>query len=76
MDKLVKVGESLFSLGGVLLVAGLVMARFPQAVGWFGRLPGDVMTERVIAPVVSLVLVSVGLSLISALFGLLLKVVR
>ena len=52
------------------------MARFPQAVSWFGELPGDFMNERVIAPVVSLIIVSVSLSLVSAVFGLLIRVVR
>ena len=76
VDKLLKIGESLFSVGGTMLVAGLVMARFPQAISWFGKLPGDFMNERVIAPVVSLIIVSVSLSLVSALFGLLIRVVR
>lgn len=76
MDKLLKIGESLFSVGGTMLVAGLIMAKFPQAISWFGKLPGDFMNERVIAPVVSLIVISISLSLVSALFGLLIRVVR
>jgi hypothetical protein len=52
-----------------MLVAG-VLARF-GGLNWFGHLPGDVRIERghtrVYAPLVSLLLVSIVLSVLSAL---------
>jgi hypothetical protein len=49
-----------------LVVVGLLV--WSGALGWFGRLPGDIRIERdsvrVYVPLVSMLLVSVGLSLI------------
>ena len=62
-------------LGLALVGLGLVVALVGVAVlsgllGWFGRLPGDVRVEgqqvRVYAPIVSMLLVSVVLSLVLA----------
>jgi hypothetical protein len=71
-----RIGEILFSLGGVMMVAGLLMARFPRALGWFGRLPGDIVTPNVFAPVASMLVVSLGLSLLANLLGWLLRALR
>ena len=56
--------------GGVLLVVvGLLV--MTGALGWFGRLPGDLRFEgeytRVSVPFTSMLLVSVALSVIAAL---------
>jgi hypothetical protein len=55
--------------GGVLLIlTGLLV--WSGALSWFGRLPGDIRIERpgmrVYAPITSMVLVSVVVSLILA----------
>jgi hypothetical protein len=50
--------------GGGLLVIGLLL--WSGALGWFGRLPGDLRFERdgvrVYVPVVSMIVVSIVLS--------------
>jgi hypothetical protein len=57
----------------LLGVAGMVigLAVFSGALSWFGRLPGDIRIEhenvRVYVPLVSMLLVSVGLSAVIAL---------
>lgn len=65
------------TLGPLLVVAGLVLAVvgglvWSGALGWFGRLPGDIRVERpntrVYVPITSMLLLSVVLSLLLALF--------
>ena len=59
-------GPLLVILGVALVIVGLLV--WSGAFGWFGRLPGDVRIERdsvrVYFPVASMLLVSVGLSLL------------
>jgi hypothetical protein len=61
----------------MIVVAGLAIAAvgmlvMTAALGWFGRLPGDIRVERegvhVYVPLVSMLLVSALLSLLLALF--------
>ena len=59
---------ALIAIGGLVLVlVGALVAT--GALGWFGRLPGDLRFEgsggrvRVFAPLASMLLISVGLSL-------------
>jgi len=61
------------SPGPMIVVAGLVivligLAVWSGALGWLGRLPGDVRIERdsvrIYIPIVSMVLISVVLSLV------------
>ena len=58
------VGPLLVGLGLVLVVVGLLA--WAGGLSWFGRLPGDVRLERggvrVYAPIVSMLLVSLVLS--------------
>lgn len=60
----------LIAAGVVLILVGL-MAWF-GGLSWFGRLPGDVRIERpnmrVYIPITSMLLVSVAISLIAAIF--------
>lgn len=69
-----EVGRFLLGLGLLLLALGLVWLYAPGLLSWFGRLPGDIRIERegfrFYLPLTSMVLVSVGLSL---LFNLLLR---
>ena len=60
----VAIAGLLIVVAGALIYAGLL--------GWFGRLPGDIRIEgrsfRLYFPVVSMLLVSVVLTLVLALF--------
>jgi hypothetical protein len=60
-------------IAGILLVVlGLVMGYAPWLVNWFGKLPGDIRIERengvFFFPITSMLVVSVVLSLVLALF--------
>ena len=59
-------GPLLVTLGLGVVVLGLLV--WSGALAWFGRLPGDIRIERdsvhVYIPLVSMLLVSIGLSLL------------
>jgi hypothetical protein len=64
------------SLGLMIIIAGLAAALlgaavFTGALSWFGRLPGDIRIEgqnmRVYIPIVSMLLISLGLSALIAI---------
>ena len=71
-----RIGSALFQIGGIMLLIGLILVRFPCAFSWFGRLPGDIMTEHVIAPFTSMLIISAGLSVLSWVFSALLRLIR
>jgi hypothetical protein len=62
-------GPLLVWLGAGLMLIGLVV--WSGALRWFGRLPGDIRIEResvhLYLPLTSMLLVSVGLSLVAYL---------
>jgi hypothetical protein len=57
------------ALGAIAVVIGLLVAS--GALGWFGRLPGDIRIEtdntRVYVPITSMLIVSVVVSIFAAL---------
>ncbi|MCX7616536.1 DUF2905 domain-containing protein [Tepidiforma sp.] len=57
-------------LGVLLIVIGGLVA--VGAFGWFGRLPGDIRIEtgstRIYIPITTMLLLSLGLSLLAAIF--------
>ena len=63
------IGLLLVGLGIVLIIVGLLA--YSGALGWFGRLPGDIRfargTTRVYFPIVSMLVVSLILSLLLSL---------
>ncbi|HON41688.1 MAG TPA: DUF2905 family protein [Bacillota bacterium] len=71
-----RIGSALFQIGGMMFLIGLILVRFPGAFSWFGRLPGDIITEHVIAPFTSMLIVSAGLSGLSWVFSVLLRLMR
>jgi hypothetical protein len=71
-----KVGEALFSLGLVAAIVGLIMVKWPWLLAWFGKLPGDYAIPNLMVPLTSMVVISVGLSLVVNLFGLFIRVIR
>ncbi len=58
--------------GLLLLVLGLLLQFAPGAFNWFGRLPGDIRIEkengRFYFPITSMVILSLGLTLLLNLF--------
>ncbi|OUU28304.1 MAG: hypothetical protein CBC04_01625 [Verrucomicrobia bacterium TMED44] len=66
-------GKFLIVAGIVAVIAGLVMQFAPQAISWFGKLPGDIRYEKgnvkFFFPITTMILLSVGISLLMKLFG-------
>lgn len=62
-------GMLLVALGALIVIAGLLA--MSGALGWFGRLPGDIRIEsggtRVYIPIVTMLVISVALSLVMAI---------
>ncbi|MEC8014013.1 MAG: DUF2905 domain-containing protein [Verrucomicrobiota bacterium] len=66
-------GKILIVFGLLTVLVGLVMQFAPQAASWFGKLPGDIRYEKgnfkFFFPVTTMILLSVGISLLLRLFG-------
>jgi hypothetical protein len=66
-------GKVITGLGIVLLVVGLVMWLAADKLNWFGHLPGDIRIERpglrFYAPITTMLLLSIALSLVLWLLG-------
>ena len=66
-------GKFLIVAGIVAVIAGLVMQFAPQAISWFGKLHGDIRYEKgnvkFFFPITTMILLSVGISLLMKLFG-------
>jgi len=66
-------GKILIVVGLALVVAGLIIQFAPQAFSWFGKLPGDIRYEKgnfkFFFPLTTMILLSVGASLLLKLFG-------
>jgi hypothetical protein len=64
-------GPIIVAIGLVVVIIGFAV--WSGALGWFGRLPGDIRIEReatrVYIPLVSMLLISVVLSLIMYVFN-------
>jgi len=67
------VGKFIVGLGVVLIVVGVVIWLAADKLSWLGNLPGDIRVERpgfrFYAPIATMLLLSVGLSLLFWLFG-------
>lgn len=63
----------LIILGLLIAALGLVLHFAPGLLSWFGRLPGDIRIEgdngKVFIPITSMIIVSLGLSLLINLFN-------
>jgi H+/Cl- antiporter ClcA len=66
-------GKGIIGLGIILIVVGLFIWLAADKLSWFGNLPGDIHIERpgfrFYAPITTMLLLSVGLSLLLWLFG-------
>ena len=60
-------------IGAGVLVVGALVRFAPGLFAWFGNLPGDIRVEgensRVFIPITSMIVVSIGLTLIVNVFG-------
>lgn len=65
-----EVGLRIAVIGAAITLFGVLVAS--GAMGWFGRLPGDIRIERpslrVYVPITSMLLVSIALSVFALLF--------
>jgi uncharacterized membrane protein YidH (DUF202 family) len=61
------VGLVIIMLGVAAVVIGLLV--WAGAFNWFGRLPGDIRTDRVFIPITSMIVVSVVLSVLLTVIG-------
>lgn len=70
----------LIVLGVVLVLTGVLLLVAPRSLSWFGNLPGDLRlgrgNTRVFVPLASMLVVSIGLTLIVNLIGRLLQWIR
>jgi Co/Zn/Cd efflux system component len=63
-----QIGKILVIAGVILLIAGIVIWLLGDKLGWFGHLPGDIRIQKqnfsFYAPIVSMLILSIVLSLI------------
>jgi hypothetical protein len=68
-----QLGKMLVSIGVLLTVVGLLLWLAADKLSWFGRLPGDLRIERpgfqLYAPLMTSILISIGLTLAFWLFN-------
>ena len=66
-------GKILIILGLMVVLVGVIIQFAPQAFSWFGKLPGDIRYEKgnfkFFFPLTTMILLSVGVSLLLKLFG-------
>ncbi|BAZ53700.1 hypothetical protein NIES4103_63830 [Nostoc sp. NIES-4103] len=74
------IGKLILSLGVVLVIIGLGLWLFADKLGWLGNLPGDIKVERpgftLYFPIATMVLVSIGLSIVMWLINMIARLVR
>lgn len=79
-DRITPVGKALIAIGLLLVAAGLLWTLFPRALEWFGSLPGDVDVRRgntrIFVPLGSMLLLSLGLTVLANLVAWLLRLLR
>lgn len=68
-----RIGNVLIVVGAAVLVVGALVRFTPGLFSWFGNLPGDIRFEgensRVLIPITSMIVVSIGLTLIVNVLG-------
>ncbi len=67
-----EMGKFVVLIGVLLVVAGVVLWRFPGFFGWVGKLPGDISWQKgnfsFSFPVVTCILISIVITLLSWFF--------
>ncbi len=70
---MVALGKFIVGLGVILVVVGLLLWFAADKLSWFGHLPGDIRVERdgfrFYAPITSMIIISIVLSLILTLIA-------
>ena len=70
---MVTIGKLIVGIGLILVVVGLVVWFAGDKLTWFGQLPGDIKVERpgfrFYAPLTSMIILSIVLSLIISLIS-------
>jgi hypothetical protein len=65
-------GKLLIAIGVVSIVIGVLVLYVPGAIGWIGRLPGDINIDRngtrIFVPITSMIIISIVLTVIVNLF--------
>lgn len=63
-----EIGKLLMGLGGILLLAGLLVFLFGDKLSWLGNLPGDLRfgqgNTRVYIPLATMIILSIVLTLV------------
>jgi hypothetical protein len=66
-------GKIIVGIGLIVVIVGLGVWFFGDKLGWFGQLPGDIRVERpnfrFYAPLTSMIILSIVLSIILALIN-------
>ena len=61
-------GKYIILMGAIIIVTGVVIYFFPDALKWFGRLPGDIRIERknfrFYFPLLTMLILSIVITLI------------
>lgn len=72
-----RVGNVLMIVGAAIVVVGALVRFAPGLFGWFGHLPGDIdvrgENSRVYVPITSMIVVSVVLTVVVNLAGMLFR---
>ena len=67
-----EVGRFVVIIGLLLVVAGVILWRFPSLLSWMGKLPGDISVQKgnfsFYFPVITCIVVSLVVTLLSWLF--------
>lgn len=71
-----RIGRVLFSLGGSMLIVGIILIKFPGLASYLGNLPGDVEKGKAIILIGTSVVISLVFSGLSLLFGWILKFIK
>jgi H+/Cl- antiporter ClcA len=73
VDAMEDIGKLIATLGAILVVVGLIVWVAAGKLSWFGHLPGDIYIERphfrFYAPLTTMILLSVALSVVMWLVG-------
>jgi len=65
-------GKMLIIIGVVIVVIGLIYSYFPNALGWIGKLPGDIRVEKpnmkFYFPITTMIVISILLNVLLRIF--------